>query len=191
MVADIPIAGSRCGVRRLWSYFLLNQILPVSFSQNLFILALIVAPPPKTERKLFAANSKLQVAILLAYFWCVSEAPSAVGTTTFFPIQFAIRALLFSPLPVLAPSLKLSWRTPRGSRPGQATIYAAYRPAWMIISISAIALLVRQSKTILDDNFKSAIWEGFRTINEHPAVSALAYDYLIGMTSLYVFWAMG
>ena len=58
-----------------------------------------------------------------------------------------------------------------------------------MIGICTAVMYVRQYKLVLEDNNKSALWEGFRTLNHVPAVSALAYDYILGLGSLYVFWA--
>lgn len=181
--------GTKRGVPRLWAYFLLDQILPVSFTQNLFCLALLLTPTLKAEKKLYATNTLLQVASILAYFACVSQAPEAIASPWFFPILFATRILLFAPYLILAPSSQLSWRTPLGRSSARETLHAAYGPAWKMFAASVVMLQIRQSKFVLDDNHKSGVWEGFAIINDQPAVSALAYDYVIAMSSLYVFWA--
>jgi hypothetical protein len=168
---------------------LLDQILPVSLTLNLFCLALLLAPPPKTEKKVYATTPLLQVISLLAYFLSVSQAPVNVGTAWFFPTLLATRALLLAPYFVLAPSPKLSWRTPVGQSASKGTLYEAYGPAWKMILICTAVMYVKQYRVVLEDNHKSAIWEGFRTLNDVPAVSALAYDYILGLGSLYVFWA--
>lgn len=76
-----------------------------------------------------------------------------------------------------------------GQSASKGTLYEAYGPAWKMILICTAVLYVKQYRVVLEDNHKSAIWEGFRTLNDVPAVSALAYDYILGLGSLYVFWA--
>ena len=182
--------GTKRDIPRLWAYFLLDQILPVSFTQNLFCLALLLTRPLKAEKKLYATNTLLQVVSILAYFLSVSQTPEAVGSPWLLPIMFATRALLFAPYLVLAPSSERSWRTPLGRSSARGTLHAAYGSAWKMVAAGAVMLHIRQSKFVLDDNHKSAVWEGFAKINDDPAVSALAYDYILGVSSLYVFWAM-
>jgi hypothetical protein len=186
---NLTAAGTKCDIPRLWAYFLLDQILPVSFTLNLFCIALLLAPPPKTEKKIYATSPLLQIVSLLAYFYAVSQAPANVGTPSFLPTVIATRALLFAPYLVLAPSSKLSWLTPVGRSASRRTLHEAYQPAWRMILVCTAVMYVRQYRVVLADNYKSAIWEGFRTLNDVPAVSALAYDYILGLGSLYVFWA--
>lgn len=76
-----------------------------------------------------------------------------------------------------------------GQSTSKGTLYEAYGPAWKMILICTAVLYVKQYRVVLEDNHKSAIWEGFRTLNDVPAVSTLAYDYILGLGSLYVFWA--
>ena len=58
-----------------------------------------------------------------------------------------------------------------------------------MVLICSVVMTVRQYRAVLDDDDdKTAVWEVFRTINDVPAVSALAYDYILGLGSLYVFW---
>jgi len=59
-----------------------------------------------------------------------------------------------------------------------------------MILVCSVVMYVRQHRLVLQDNHKNALWEGFRTLNHVPAVSAIAYDYILGLGSLYVFWAM-
>ncbi len=125
----------------------------------------------------------------LAYFLGVSQAPDSLGSPWFFHVLFATRALLFAPYLVLAPSSQLSWRTSLGRSKARGTLNHAYGIAWKMIAAGAVVLHLKQTKLLLDDNHKSAVWEGFRIINFNPATSALAYDYIIGVASLYIFWA--
>jgi hypothetical protein len=185
----LSVPGTKRDIPRLWAYFLLDQVLPVSFTLNLFCVALLLAPPPTTEKKLYATTPLLQILSLLAYFLSVTQAPANVDTPWLLPTLLATRALLFAPYLVLAPSSRLSWRTPVGQSASRGTLHEAYRPAWKMILVCTVVMYVRQYRVVLDDNHKSAIWEGFRTLNDVPAVSALAYDYILGLGSLYVFWA--
>src|SRR4051812_13142219 len=149
---DLIVSGTKRDIPRLWAYFLLDQILPVSFTLNLFCLALLLTPPPKTEKKLYATTPLLQILTLLAYFYCLSQASALLDTPWFLPNLLAIRALLFAPYLVLAPSPELSWRTSLGQSAARATLHEAYQPAWRMVLVCTAVMYVRQYKVVLEDN---------------------------------------
>ena len=143
--------------------------------------------PLKPERLLWRPGVAVEVLPLTAYFLCLSQAPTTIGTPWLFPMLFTTRLLLFAPSVVLKPAPYRSWWKPNKC---SRRLHNDYQAAWITIIVFATLLHVRQSLLVVGDNYKNAIWEGFRTINDNPAVSALAYDYIIALASLYVFWAM-
>lgn len=57
--------------------------------------------------------------------------------------------------------------------------------------VCTIVLQIRQSHLAIDNGENGAvIKEGLKTINEYPAVSALAYDYILGVFSSILFWSI-
>jgi len=87
--------GRQAGVSRLWAYFVLDQILPVSFAQNLFCTMLIVMPEKK-GRQLRPAIRK-RAAVSVCYILLLRLVPYTVHTTWFLPTLFALRFMLFAP----------------------------------------------------------------------------------------------
>jgi hypothetical protein len=82
------VSGTRLQVPHLWAYFLLDQILPVSFTQNLFRLATILHVQPSQDRNWKPAGSKAQTMIPLAYLASLTTSTFQVDTPWSLPILF-------------------------------------------------------------------------------------------------------
>ena len=90
---DITITGQRRQVPRLWAFFCLSQILPISFAQNLFYLALLRLP--QTEHRVVAPWLSA-FSMVLVYNLSILIAPH--GGTLLLSGIFMARITLFSPL---------------------------------------------------------------------------------------------
>jgi hypothetical protein len=164
--------GSRLRVPRLWAYFVLNQILPSSFSQSLFLAAYELVPSQglwnhqneKTPKKLYL----VAMAITVCYIQCLLAAPTTVGTATFFPILFATRALLPSPWFVV-------WTL---GNAGSGNMIGKETLAFVVASL---VLLERWQP-----ERPKSISQTLDALNDNHAVSALGYDLLIGHSSLLI-----
>jgi hypothetical protein len=107
------LTGTRREIPHLFAYFLLDQILPVSFAQNLFLLRMIFreeeeedqeeGQPIPTAPTLYPAAVSLQCEVALTYLGVVAAAPFSVATRYFFPVLFATRILFFAPYQALGP----------------------------------------------------------------------------------------
>lgn len=193
-------AGRRLQVPHLWAYFALGQILPISFVQNLFAIAVLLSPSPstsshpdakstpsttssnesKSEAPPFIRNNSAPDAIPRALFYALLFIiPLSVDTPVFIPVILAVRLLLFVPL--LLPSA----RAP------------SYRPAVVFIVpmlASSIAFIVENGLGNLLRRMKADPRWGYEVsaaviktvasaVNDNHAVQALGWDAVISMAS--------
>lgn len=92
-------AGHQQRIPRLWAYFVLNQILPVSFSQNLLftMMTLSTTYDSKAERKPQSAIRLLRILAAAAYITFLQLIPSTLQNSWFIPTILLTRAILFAP----------------------------------------------------------------------------------------------
>jgi hypothetical protein len=50
------LIGVRRGIKYTWAFMLLGQIVAISFATNLFLLTLLLSPPPSPSRSLFTTH---------------------------------------------------------------------------------------------------------------------------------------
>ena len=172
-------------VPRLWAYFALDQILPVSFTQNLFMIACQLVPTPEQIDTGQARPFKFRyaaVAIGSLYAWCLSGATLVVGSSSVFPILCATRATLLAPflLAILAPdyreallpsSIGMEGGLFQNSLPVVLGIFALFETKWKTWEVMSLS-------------------QAFEALNSNPAVSALGYDFLIGLASFIIHFTM-
>ncbi|KAK5718913.1 hypothetical protein LTR17_015503 [Elasticomyces elasticus] len=156
--------GRRRSIPRLWAFFALSQILPISFAQNLFYIAIIRQPAkaqPVTVRSLPNAG------VLLVYSLLLSVAPRAGQTSTLMPLIIVARLLLVMPL-ILVQSGAATNNTglvPRLQRP---------------VAIATGLLIVRQAILAFEED---SLTDMVAAVISHPAVSALGFDLIISIMS--------
>lgn len=195
--ADGYASGTCRQIPNLWLYFALEQILPVSFTMNLFFLAVLLSPSPSD--RLAASSGWLvppvvnQVLMLPVYFAALCIAPSAPTTLALTPVALLIRILLCFPYLGCRPKQpgcrerKISPSKVLGERTPDYKLWVAYKPIWMTIVIcyTLLQLLhVWRGSVIAFPLTKDIMW----AINNDFAISALGYDLLIAMTSLIVWY---
>lgn len=171
-------AGTRYQIPHLWAYFVLDQILPISFTQNLFCAALFLTQNLPQAASLKGAAPGDQFALTFFYVLGLSIAPTQVDTTAFYAILFGIRGLLFAPYWVLKPGVRSKTNVAGGSIAG---LYWEYRFSALVLVVGGMFLHLRQTRAALP------IVEAIKAVNDNPAVAALGYDYVIGAVSLMVF----
>lgn len=193
----MAVEGTCRQIPNLWLYFALEQILPVSFTMNLFFLAVLLSPSPSD--RLAASSGWLvppvvnQVLMLTVYFAALCIAPSAPTTLALTPVALLIRILLCFPYLGCRPKQpgcrerKISPSKVLGERTPDYKLWVAYKPIWMTIVIcyTLLQLLhVWRGSVIAFPPTKDIMW----AINNDFAISALGYDLLIAMTSLIVWY---
>nr|POE63410.1 hypothetical protein CFP56_04313 [Quercus suber] len=166
--------GQQLRMPRLWAFFALSQILPISFAQNLFYLALMRLPQHKPD--LLSKHNDVQqypmiaeyqiCAVAVAYFATLLYAPETIGTTKLMPTILLARSLLLSPLAIVYWSI----------RPGNnlAFIQGARFVRLLVIGL-AILIMVQGRETFAQFSIPDMVSE----LTSHPAVSALGMDALL------------
>ena len=172
--------GHQLDVKHLWAYFVLDQILPVSYIQNLFLIATSLMETPKSKPPKQAPGLTWQLAPLLTYMVCLIAAPHCVGTSWFFPVLFLTRLLLFSRLIDLRPSAKPELSGDSASMTPAFPLFEDYKWTTVYFCLGAWVLSVIHLTQAMP------FLEALAAINFNPAVSALGYDLLIGLASLVI-----
>lgn len=170
--------GRRREMPKLWAYAFISQILPVSFAQNLFFLAILQTPVPMPEEVVWGPSPIVQFLPLVAYFGFVFLAPYVAGTRAFVPVIFIIRLLLFCPLvlPTTVPSNIV--RTHLNVRDR----FIAYMGSFKSMGVCAVLLFMFQTAVAVSDHGLSGT---LSAINDSPAASALGYDYMLCLVSAF------
>ena len=200
--------GRRREIPGLWAFLLIGQILPVSFAQNLFFLAMLLIPIPSSDAVKPTPKPALQLSPLVPYFLSTFLAPFLVGTGFFVPVIFTVRLLLFCPLliPFVLPRNVMTTRLKR--KDFQRVHQGAYR----FIAISSAVLITTQTIVAIRDNLPAgqkigapkqnssmindyagvgtATVKVLGAINDNPAVSALAYDYILSVISFLMWYLL-
>ena len=167
-------SGSKLSVPRLWAYFALDQILPVSFTQNLFLIAAQLSSKASSTSMRYPKGTT-QFSLLMTYLVCLYSAPRTINTAEFFPVLFATRLLLFLPYLLIRSS---------GSTTGPEDRLPTGPPKGDSQSYGLIVLLVGAIIAELCMNFTGPNEFSLTAIDDNHAVSALSYDFLIGLGSL-------
>ena len=176
--------GRRRKIPYLWAYSFISQILPVSFAQNLFYLAIFMAPIPTHDETVWTPAPVVQLAPLVAYYALIFFAPYAAGTNALISVVIAIRLLLFCPL--LLPNV-----IPQYLGKKQITaqkVYQEYSGAFRIIGVCSALLFAFQTTVALQD-YNLKFWKIAAAITDSPAVSALGYDYVLSLAS-FALWVV-
>ena len=146
---------------------------------------MLLKPVPSPNEKIWAPTPVIQLLPLAGYFLFLVAAPYAAGTRAFVCVILLIRLLLFAPL--ILPSIVsegggMSFLTPRKARWVDATPY-------QFILICSALLWGLQSLMVITEtglDLKRIV----SSLHDSPAVSALGYDYILGVISI-VAWRSG
>lgn len=172
----ICCAGYRQRVPHLWVYFVLNQILPLSFTQNLFFTTItLVTKHPRTVRKPQSANYLLRLCAVTLYVGLLYSVPSTLQTQLFIPALLLTRALLFAPFLIDLVSCKS-----RGT--GSSRVEDRVRNSnWccsLILAAFGISSMLSSPKLISREVQSTAA---------NYAAAALSNDLLIGLASSLIY----
>lgn len=169
------MAGARHKVPRLWAFFSLAQILPISFTLNLFYTCLLLIPSNVPAK---GPQLSIMGSLVIAYFVCLFNAAGVEDSTTLLGVIVAARVALVLPLVLQASSSELR----RGTHDLTTSSWLRSRRwhgpvlAVGIAAASAIGTTREHSLTVV----VRALWS-------HPAVSALGCDLIICVFSA-VIW---
>ncbi|KAK1048606.1 hypothetical protein LTR12_006843 [Friedmanniomyces endolithicus] len=158
------VEGRRRNIPQLWAFFALSQILPISFAQNLFYIALIRQPPGDRQIRVRSLPSAI---VLVLYSLSLSVATQMAKTAMLMPLILVTRLLLFAQISLT--------RTGTGTMERTTASRIQY-PSVVIAQL----LIVRQVYLALQEH---SLVEIGTALMSHPAVSALGFDPIISVIS--------
>ncbi len=150
----------------------IGQILPVSFAQSLFFIAMILMPMPKHSRVMHVPTILVQRLPLAAYYIFVLSAPFNVGKPGFIPIIVVIRVLLICPFVFRLPFLRsLGHNAVSAQR-----VHAGYSASYKLALLCSAVLFLQHTALVVNQH---GISQSLAAVNSNPAVSALGHDFLL------------
>lgn len=173
--------GKRRGIKHLWAFMLLGQVVAISVSQNLFFAALALAPRSTTSSASTkekdeatpaakAGASWTLILSVLGSLFTVGLSPKTTNGPYFLPNLLVMHALLIFPLVPLP------------------TFYSSLSPGRLYTYTAIIALRLRLPTytTLLEGHELSFVglraWlpqlfkQAYSTLFQHPAQSSIGYD---------------
>ncbi|KAK5017204.1 hypothetical protein LTR60_002038 [Cryomyces antarcticus] len=194
--------GQTRHIPSLWAFFALAQILPVSFTMNLFFLALLLTPRPtamrsaKQPKPSSAGPSTPTVPLALslaAYFAALALAPvvAGYGNDAFMPLVLFLRVLLLSPFLLIRSNTTIATATTSTTTSQSHSVYA-YRTIYVALAVGWVTLGAWQSAVV--GRAEEGVGGGGskrhpNVLRDSAAVGALGWDFLIGVVSWSV-WSM-
>lgn len=180
LVDSTPATGSRRQIPHLWAYLAVGQILPISFAQNLFFVAMILFPITSDQGR--GATTQIpgpvtQCLPVAAYYILLARAPTSIGN----PISMSIIIVLLRIL-LLCPSLLLrasvffeALGVTSTSTSTQDAQSGGYTTSYVLALFCSSVLFLQQTAWALRGH---KVGEILTAINSSPAVSALGYDFM-------------
>jgi hypothetical protein len=175
----IAVQGRQYGVPRLWAFFAISQILPISFAQNLLYVALSLSATkePSGQAKKAEVPKLFSVAAVALYCSCLANAQVVAGTAWLMPLILAARALLLAPLSLVKTKLRVTNEGAEDSLSSSGIQRVVLTTALVMSGIKA--LQARDEGWSID-----AVWSA---LFSHPAVSSLGCDFLLSGVS-FLMW---
>ncbi len=177
--------GRRRKIPHLWAYAGISQILPVSFAQNLFFIAMLVSPAAEKDEMVWVPHPMLLLVSLAIYYVFVGLAPYMIGTNAFIGVVIIIRLLLFCPLylPTIVPS-----DSGKEYLKARDTQHILRRIIAYVGTCSVVLFVVQTAMTSREIGFNISRVLG--AIHDSPAISALGYDYVLSLVSAGFWYSM-
>lgn len=172
-----PTVGSRLQVPRLWAYLAIGQILPISFAQNLFFIAILLYPMPGPTKLTQIPSPPAQSVPLIIYYWALFRFPHTIGKPSFVPIIVILRTLLLCPLLFRSSFFQRAFGSQSTSL---RDIRPRYSASYKIALVCSSILFVQQTIWTLSENRLSQVPAA---VNSSSAVSALGYDFILYVIS--------
>ncbi|KAL8693201.1 MAG: hypothetical protein Q9224_003797 [Gallowayella concinna] len=172
----ISIEGTRRQVPHLWAYLAIGQILPISFAQNLFFLAMVVFPISDDGSATQIPSPLIQCLPVAAYYLLLSKAPSSIGKPSFISVVVLLRMLLLAPFIFRSAIFQASGFTTMSLQNAQS----GYSTSYVLALFCSGVLFVQQTIWALREN---KVTEILAAVNSDSAVSALGYDFIVYVVS--------
>ncbi|KAF2843475.1 hypothetical protein M501DRAFT_1012824 [Patellaria atrata CBS 101060] len=184
--------GKQKKVPNLWAFFVLGQILPVSFTQILFYIASVIAtevPKPNQELKK-VDNDKDKSELIKEIYPEISE-PNLSGAFLLLSTVTYVISTNLLPYAVDSPVLHLLILIPRlllfvpYLLPEEATKLTEPAMGFLVVT-GTISTFARASYLVVHG---WTLQQSLASLNKNPPTRALGYDLLIGVASSLV-WMM-
>ncbi|KAI4245659.1 MAG: hypothetical protein L6R42_010142, partial [Xanthoria sp. 1 TBL-2021] len=172
----IGIEGSRRQIPHLWAYLAVGQILPISFAQNLFFVAMILFPISEEGLATQIPGPVTQCLPVAAYYILLARAPTSIGKPIFMSIIVLLRILLICPSlfrTFVFEALGLTSMSMQNAQSGYTTSYVLALFCSSVLFLQQTAWALREHK----------VADILKAINSSPAVSALGYDFILYIVS--------
>ncbi|KAJ9660473.1 hypothetical protein H2201_006895 [Coniosporium apollinis] len=193
--------GKVRNVPHLWAYFCLSLILPISFTQNYFFLAVLLGQldaPGKEPSELNSAITPTRESMdptELRYFLCTvlfNLYLMVLGLRpqrSFVPLSIAFRLILLVPLFIEIPNGYPAIRTGipsikgiNSSRP-LSDSFGVLRKDFVTFTTIMMATLLTMALAYMPVALFMDVPRVFGSVNVNPAIRAVGYDFLISMAS--------
>ncbi|KAK4056015.1 hypothetical protein OIO90_003010 [Microbotryomycetes sp. JL221] len=185
----IIVEGQRNGIKHLWAFMLLGQVVAISFAQNLFFVALINSSQQIQTRQLRQRVDYTLVICVALALATISVVPSTLTSKSFLPNLLLMHVLLFVPLLSTTSLSSSTFKVHHEERRRNDGI-----PASLLYATSAaISYLLRQptwsSLTNLHNLTSPAMFDKqlymveMRSLLKHPAQSSIGFDVVFATIS--------
>ncbi|KAL8854609.1 MAG: hypothetical protein Q9221_000644 [Calogaya cf. arnoldii] len=172
----ISIEGTRRQIPHLWAYLAVGQIIPISFAQNLFFVAMIIFPITDEGLAKQIPGPFTQCLPVAAYYIILARAPSSIGQPIFMSIIVLLRMLLLCPFlfrTSVFEALGIASTSMQSAQSGYSTAYILALLCSTVLFVQQTAWALRQHK----------VGDILMAVNNSPAVSALGYDFILYVVS--------
>ncbi|GAA5943141.1 uncharacterized protein JCM15063_005215 [Sporobolomyces koalae] len=188
----MSIEGRRLGIKHLWAYMLIGQLVAVSFAQSLFFAAITLAPRVLPQAPVGrplgppAGQSWTLVASVVSGAIGTALVPARVSTDKFLPLLLAVHTFAILPLLEALPQPRV--RLPP-SRFYFNYAFIALRLRWDTISQLVDVTKLTAAPKRIPAVFSGLLVREWHVLNEHPAQSSISWDVIFAsLTAMAFMW---
>jgi len=176
----MAMQGRQHNVPRLWAFFCISQILPISFAQNLFYVALLLSKRDETQPA--RVPKLMSVATLALYCSCLANAQLTAGTAWLLPLILVARVFLLVPWALVTKQNEGKRETER-----QSDQYLATEGIIPVLTLTSLVMTAIKVWQIKDEGW--TLESAWNALFSHPAVSSLGCDFILSTFS-FVAWSL-
>lgn len=181
-MAYMGVVGRAAQIPNLWAFFCLAEILPISFAQSLFYLALL-RQSPSQFRVMEISQHWMWGILAVSYDSCLRNAALHQGAAQAGLIRIILfgRTLLLNPL--ILPIVETTTDTKTAPAPATETSRRFVCASLPWLGVAGVVLWPT-TWPIFTASKDWTVTQILDSLNSHPAVSALGYDALLSIFSL-------
>nr|OQO20092.1 hypothetical protein B0A51_13925 [Rachicladosporium sp. CCFEE 5018] len=174
----MALEGRKRNVLRLWAYFAIGQILPISFALGLFHCAVTLATAD--SKKDVKVKKIWAVATMALYCSCLANAQLVAGTVWLMPLILVARVLLLVPL-----YLAVEFEAPKTEFDEEQWLSNGGVQR-IVLLISSVMTLIKSTQIVQEGWTLQGLG---RALFSHPAVSSLGVDPLLSVIG-FTWWSI-